>query len=125
MARQSQWEKAKALYKAELIQRRDEMLAEYGKTLSEWEAMDRMEQYYWIAGMHSVEYFRKRKWDVYDIAFQMSNAGTITLFKSWDIAKRLLTPAMFERWKEDKYHYDEIATQARCIAETMMEIVNG
>ena len=80
MARKSQWEKAKDLYKAEMIQRRDEMLAEYGKTLSEWEAMDRLEKYYWIAGMHSTEYFEKMKWNVYDIAFQMSNAGDITLF---------------------------------------------
>lgn len=59
MARTSQWEKAKDLYKAEMIQRRDDMLVEYGKTLSEWEAMDRLEKYYWIAGMHSAEYFKK------------------------------------------------------------------
>ena len=124
MAKKSQWEKAKDLYKAEMIQRRDDMLAEYGKTLSEWETMDRLEKYYWIAGMHSAEYFKKMEWNVYDIAFQMSNAGDITLFRSRDIAERLLTPAMFERWKEGKYHYDEIATQARCLSQALIEIVN-
>lgn len=123
MARKSQWEKAKDLYKAELIQRRDEMLKEFDFDVTEWDAMDRKHKLWFIAGIESIDYFDNH--NVYDIALKMSNAGTITLFRSWDIAERLLTPAMFKRWKEGKYHYNEIEVQARCLAQAMMEIVNG
>lgn len=128
MARKSQWEKAKELYKEELKVWRAEYLKSYELTFEEYLKMSFKKQLEALFGFNAWADFEEEKkrsfyadpFIVYGLKFSY---GANSLIYNGDIAIRILTPSNFKKWNAGKLEIDLLEVQGRCIAQAAKEIM--